>query len=68
VHVKDLNTGSSQECPIPNENYEPQIMPFLSIKKGKAKLLKHSELNELLKSGSVVGIFNEDMSLKKTSF
>lgn len=68
VHVKDLNTGSSQEAPIPNANYEPQTMPFLSIKKGKAKLLKHSELNELLKSSVCCGIFNEDMSLKKTSF
>jgi hypothetical protein len=62
VFMRDIDTNRTQICPMPNKLTEMDDFPEISIRKSRGKLITLKEAVELLKSGTTMGLFSDDLT------
>ena len=62
IFMRDIDRGQTQEVPVPNKLWNQDDFPEISIHKSKGKLITAKIAVELLKSGSCLGIYSDDLT------
>ena len=62
IFMRDVDRGQTQEVPIPNKLLNQDNFPEISITKSKGKLISAKIAVELLKSGTCLGIYSDDLT------
>lgn len=62
VFRKDVDAGYAQVCPLPNALYNGEFEKDLIIKRGKGKLISSKVAAQILKSGTCLGLYNQEMT------
>ena len=62
IFLRDVNSGSCQPLPVPNQIYKDEF--DISIKKSKGTLISIKDSVKLLKSGDCLGIFDDSLTKK----
>lgn len=58
VFCRSLANGVTFEAPLPTQDYKPENTPYLTIRKGKVRRLKKTEIASILKSQTCLGAFD----------
>lgn len=67
IFMRDVDRGQTQEVPVPSKLFNQDDFPEIEIKKTKGKLITTKEAVELLKSGTCLGIYSDDLTRRLIS-
>ena len=68
VFLKDADTGGCQMSPMPNQLFQQDTFPWLTITKGKARIIEKEEITELLTNGTCLGIFDSTLTNRRVQY